>query len=44
MNSTFTEKAWSDYLSWQKQDKKTLKRSLRRINVSYCTGKIDYGV
>ena len=26
MNSTFTEKAWSDYLSWQSQDKKTLKK------------------
>ena len=26
MNSTFTEKAWSDYLSWQNQDKTTLKK------------------
>ncbi len=26
MNSIFTEKAWSDYLSWQNEDKKTLKR------------------
>lgn len=26
MNSTFTERAWSDYLSWQNEDKKTLKR------------------
>ncbi len=26
MNSTFTEKAWSDYLSWQNQDKRTLKK------------------
>ena len=26
MNSIFTEKAWSDYLSWQNQDKKTLKK------------------
>ena len=26
MNSTFTEKAWSDYLSWQTEDKKTLKK------------------
>lgn len=23
---TFTEKAWEDYLYWQTQDKKTLKR------------------
>ena len=26
MNSIFTERAWSDYLSWQNEDKKTLKR------------------
>lgn len=26
MNSIFTEKAWSEYLSWQAEDKKTLKR------------------
>lgn len=26
MNNIFTEKAWSDYLSWQTEDKKTLKR------------------
>lgn len=26
MNSTFTEKAWSEYLNWQDQDKKTLKK------------------
>lgn len=26
MNSIFTEKAWSEYLSWQTEDKKTLKR------------------
>lgn len=26
MNSTFTERAWSDYLSWQNEDKETLKR------------------
>ena len=26
MNSVFTERAWSDYLSWQSEDKKTLKR------------------
>ena len=26
MNSIFTEKAWSDYVSWQNEDKKTLKR------------------
>ena len=26
MNSTFTERAWKDYLSWQNEDKKTLKR------------------
>ena len=26
MNSIFTEKAWSDYLSWQSEDKKTLKK------------------
>lgn len=26
MNSIFTEKAWSDYLSWQNEDKKTLKK------------------
>jgi toxin YoeB len=25
-NITFTEKAWEDYLYWQAQDKKTLKR------------------
>lgn len=26
MNSIFTERAWADYLSWQSEDKKTLKR------------------
>ena len=26
MNSIFTERAWKDYLSWQNEDKKTLKR------------------
>lgn len=26
MNSIFTERAWNDYLSWQSEDKKTLKR------------------
>lgn len=26
MNSVFTEKAWEEYLSWKKEDKKTLKR------------------
>ena len=26
MNSIFTERDWSDYLSWQNEDKKTLKR------------------
>lgn len=26
MNNIFTEKAWSDYISWQSEDKKTLKR------------------
>ena len=25
-NLTFSEKAWQDYLYWQTQDKKTLKR------------------
>ena len=26
MNSIFTEKAWAEYLSWQNEDKKTLKK------------------
>jgi toxin YoeB len=26
MNKSFTDNAWEEYLSWQKQDKKTLKR------------------
>ena len=26
MNSIFTETAWNDYLSWQNEDKKTLKK------------------
>ena len=26
MNSIFTERAWKDYISWQNEDKKTLKR------------------
>lgn len=26
MNSVFTEKAWSEYLSWQTEDKRTLKK------------------
>lgn len=26
MNSIFTEKAWAEYLEWQTEDKKTLKR------------------
>ncbi|WP_100489009.1 Txe/YoeB family addiction module toxin [Sporolactobacillus pectinivorans] len=26
MNKSFTDIAWEDYLYWQKQDKKTLKR------------------
>ena len=26
MNSVFTERAWKEYLSWQNEDKKTLKK------------------
>lgn len=26
MNSIFTEKAWEEYIGWQNEDKKTLKR------------------
>lgn len=26
MNAVFTEKAWEDYVHWQTEDKKTLKR------------------
>ncbi|MDN4619894.1 Txe/YoeB family addiction module toxin [Paenibacillus sp. PsM32] len=26
MNTVFTEKAWEDYVHWQTEDKKTLKR------------------
>ena len=26
MNSIFTEKGWSEYILWQKEDKKTLKK------------------
>lgn len=26
MNSIFTEKAWKEYISWQSEDKKTLKK------------------
>lgn len=26
MNSIFTERAWNEYLIWQNEDKKTLKR------------------
>lgn len=26
MNSIFTEKAWNEYLHWQSEDRKTLKR------------------
>lgn len=26
MNSIFTERGWKDYLSWQNEDKKTLKK------------------
>lgn len=26
MNSIFTERGWKDYLSWQSEDKKTLKK------------------
>lgn len=26
MNSTFTQRAWDEYMSWQKEDKKTLKK------------------
>ena len=26
MNSIFTERSWKEYLSWQNEDKKTLKR------------------
>lgn len=26
MNSIFTERAWSEYLFWQSEDKKTLKK------------------
>ena len=26
MNSIFTERAWNDYLNWQKEDKKILKK------------------
>jgi len=26
MNNIFTQRAWADYLSWQTEDKKTLKK------------------
>ena len=26
MNSIFTERAWKEYISWQNEDKKTLKK------------------
>lgn len=26
MNSIFTERAWAEYLSWQNEDKKTLRK------------------
>ena len=32
MKIAWTDEAWSDYLYWQKQDKKTLKRINKLIN------------
>lgn len=47
MNSTFTEKAWSEYLNWQNQDKKTLKKintllmDIQRNGIDSRLGKVE---
>ena len=46
MNKIWTDEAWEDYLYWQQQDKKTLKRIntlLKDIDRHgyYCMGKVE---
>ncbi len=47
MNSIFTEKAWSEYLAWQNEDKKTLKKinsllaDIRRNGIDSRLGKSE---
>ena len=47
MNSIFTEKAWAEYLSWQNEDKKTLKKinmlltDIQRNGINSRTGKAE---
>lgn len=35
MNVSFTENGWKDYLEWQKNDKKTVKRINDLIKIYY---------
>ena len=35
MKKVFTENGWQDYLFWQNEDKKTLKKINKLIPVSY---------
>ena len=32
MNKTFSDQAWEDYVSWQSEDRKTLKRINQLLN------------
>ncbi len=47
MNSIFTEKAWAEYLAWQNEDKKTLKKinslfaDIRRNGIDSRLGKVE---
>lgn len=47
MNSIFTEKAWAEYLAWQNEDKKTLKKinsllaDIRRNGIDSRLGKTE---
>ena len=47
MNSIFTEKAWAEYLAWQNEDKRTLKKinsllaDIRRNGIDSRLGKAE---
>ena len=38
MQKAWTDYAWENYLHWQKQDKKTLKRINDQIIITQCGG------
>jgi hypothetical protein len=41
MNKVFSDDGWTDYLHWQKQDKKTLKRSNANHKLEVNIEKLD---